>query len=186
MSVTRSMLEDMGIEEGWIDTIIEAHMETVEGIQADIAKYKGAAEKLPSIQKELDDLKVTADNGWEETAREWEKKYNDLVADNTKKETQAAKEKAYRDLLKDANLTEKGIEKALKYAKWDSIELDGNGSIKDFAAHIESVKDGWSEYIVTTVTTGAPTAHPPGNNAFDRDLGSLSMKDYIAVRSKQR
>ena len=183
MALTRKMLKAMGIDEDKIDHIIEAHAETVEGLKSDLNKYKGDAEKLPTIQKELDDLKATADGGWETKAKDWEKKYNDLVADNTKKETQAAKEKAYRDLLKDANLTEKGIEKALKYAKWDSIELDDKG-VKDATEHIKSVKEEWSDYVTTTTTTGAHTPNPAGGNGGQQDLGSMSMADYIAARQK--
>lgn len=184
MSLTRKMLKAMGIDEDKIDQIIEAHAETVDGLKSDIAKYKGDAEKLPNVQKELDDLKSAGDGGWEEKAKDWEKKYNDLVADNKNKETQSAKEKAFRDLLKDANLSEKGIEKALKYAKWDSVELDDKNAIKDAAEHIKSVQEEWSDFVMTTNTQGAFTSTPPANNGGSNDLGSLSMEEYIAARSK--
>ena len=184
MALTRKMLKAMGIEEEKIDQIIEAHAETVDGLKADITKYKGEAEKLPNVQKELDDLKAAGDGGWEEKAKDWEKKYTDLVADNTKKETQAAKEKAYRDLLKDASLSEKGIEKALKYAKWESIELDDKNGVKDAAEHIKSAQEEWSDFVTTTTTSGAPTSMPPATQGGQKDLGALSMEEYIAARSK--
>lgn len=151
------MLKAMGIEEDKIDQIIEAHAETVEGLKADVNKYKGDAEKLPSVQRELDELKAE-DHG--KKARDWEKKYNDLMAENTKK----AKIEAFRAVLKDANLSEKGIEKAVKYANWDSMELDDKGGLKDAKNHIKSAKEEWSEYVETTTKTGADTATPHANN----------------------
>ena len=157
MALTRKMLKAMGIEEDKIDQIIEAHAETVDGLKADVNKYKGDAEKLPSVQKELDEMKAAGDG---EKAKGWEKKYNDLLAENTR----AAKEKAFRAILKDANLSEKGIEKAIKYAAWDSMELDDNGGLKGAKEHIKSAKEEWSEYVETTTVTGANTATPPANN----------------------
>lgn len=157
MALTRKMLKAMGIEEDKIEQIIEAHAETVEGLKADVNKYKGDAEKLPGVQKELDDLKAAGDG---EKAKGWEKKYNDLLAENTR----VAKEKAFRSILKDANLSEKGIEKAMKYAAWDSMELDDKGGLKDAKNHIKSAKEEWSEYVETTTKTGADTATPPTNN----------------------
>lgn len=184
MALTRKMLKAMGIDEDKIDQIIEAHAETVDGLKSDISKYKDDAEKLSAVQKELDDLKAAGDGGWEEKAKDWEKKYTDLVADNTKKETQAAKEKAYRELLKDASLSDKGIEKALKYAKWDSIELDEQNSVKNAADHIKGAQEEWSDFVTTTNTSGAPTATPPATQNVQKDLGALSMEEYIAARKK--
>lgn len=64
MALTRKLLKGMGLTDEQVDTIIEAHTDTVDGLKADIGRYKADAEKLPGIQKELDDLKrktLTAD-----------------------------------------------------------------------------------------------------------------------------
>ena len=58
----------------------------------------------------------------------------------------------------------KGIEKAIKYAEWDKIELDENGKLKGANDHIKAVRDEWAEYVTTTTTTGAKTSNPPANN----------------------
>ena len=47
--------------------------------------------------------------------------FDKYKAEVTEKETKAAKEAAYRAILKDANLSEKGVEKAIKYADWEKI-----------------------------------------------------------------
>lgn len=91
------------------------------------------------------------------------KSFDDYKADVTAKETKAAKEAAYRAILKDANLSEKGIEKAVKYAEWDKIELEADGKIKGASDHIKAVKEEWAEYVTTTTTTGAKTSTPPAN-----------------------
>ena len=164
MSLTRKMLKAMGIEEEKIDQIIEAHSETVDSLKADRDSYKEDAEKLKDVQKELDDLKAKGDDGWKEKHDALKAEFDQYKNDVQAKETKAAKEAAYRAILKDANLSEKGIEKAVKYADWDKIELEADGKLKGASDHIKAVKEEWAEYVTTTTTTGAKTSTPPANN----------------------
>ena len=164
MSLTRKMLKAMGIEEEKIDQIIEAHSETVDSLKADRDSYKEDAEKLKDVQKELDDLKAKGDDGWKEKHDRLKEEFDQYKNDVQAKETKAAKEAAYRAILKDANLSEKGIEKAIKYAEWDKIELDEDGKLKGANDHIKAVREEWAEYVTTTTTTGARTSTPPANN----------------------
>ena len=164
MSLTRKMLKAMGIEEEKIDQIIEAHSETVDSLKADRDNYKEDAEKLKDVQKELDDLKAKGDDGWKEKHDRLKDEFDKYKTDVQAKETKAAKEAAYRAILKDANLSEKGIEKAVKYADWDKIELDADGKLKGANDHIKAVREEWAEYVTTTTTTGAKTSTPPANN----------------------
>ena len=164
MSLTRKMLKAMGIEDEKIDQIIEAHSETVDSLKADRDSYKEDAEKLKDVQKELDDLKAKDDDGWKEKHDRLKEEFDQYKSDVQEKETKAAKEAAYRAILKDANLSEKGIEKAVKYADWDKIELDADGKLKGENDHIKSVREEWAEYVTTTTTTGARTSTPPANN----------------------
>ena len=164
MSLTRKMLKAMGIEEEKIDQIIEAHSETVDSLKADRDSYKEDAEKLKDVQKELDDLKSKGDDGWKEKHDRLKDEFDKYKTDVQAKETKAAKEAAYRDILKDANLSEKGIEKAIKYAEWDKIELGEDGKLKGANDHIKAAREEWAEYVTTTTTTGAKTSNPPANN----------------------
>ena len=63
MAITRKFLKGMGLTEEQVDTIIEAHTETVDGLKADVDKYREDALKLPDVQKELNDLKAAGDGG---------------------------------------------------------------------------------------------------------------------------
>ena len=164
MSLTRKMLKAMGIEEEKIDQIIEAHTDTVDGLKADLSKYKTDAEKLPDVQKELDELKAKGDDGWKEKHDKLKGEFDAYKKDVEAKETHNKKVEAYKAILKDANLSEKGIEKAIKYADWDKIELGEDGKLKGANDHIKAVREEWAEYVTTTTTTGAKTSTPPANN----------------------
>ena len=164
MALSRKLLKGMGLTDEQVDTIIEAHTDTVDGLKADVSKYKTDAEKLSEVQKELDELKAKGDDGWKEKHDKLKEEFDKYKTDVQAKETKAAKEAAYRAILKDANLSEKGIEKAVKYADWDKIELGEDGKLKGANDHIKAVREEWAEYVTTTTTTGAKTSTPPANN----------------------
>ena len=184
MALTRKLLKGMGLTDEQVDTIIEAHTETTDGLKKDIEKYEADAKKLPDVQKELDDLKAAGDGGYKE---KYEKEHSDFEkykADQVAKETRALKEKAYTDLLKAAGVSEKRIPSVLKVTDLNSVELDGD-KVKDADKVTESVKTEWADFIESSNTSGANTPTPPANNpGSDKDLGSLSMEDYIKERTK--
>ena len=164
MALSRKLLKGMGLTDEQVDTIIEAHTDTVDGLKADVSKYKTDAEKLSDIQKELDELKAKGDDGWKEKYDNLKGEFDKYKTDVQEKETHNKKVEAYRAILKDANLSEKGIEKAVKYAEWDKIELEADGKLKGANDHIKAVREEWAEYVTTTTTTGAKTSTPPVNN----------------------
>ncbi len=147
-----------------VDKIIDGHVTSVNALREDVAKYKADAEKLPTVQKELDDMKANTNDSWKEKYDNLKGEFDQYKNDVQAKETKAAKEAAYRAILKDANLSEKGIEKAIKYAEWDKIELGEDGKLKGANDHIKAVREEWAEYVTTTTTTGARTSTPPANN----------------------
>ena len=187
MALTRKLLKGMGLTDEQVDTIIEAHTETTDGLKKDIAKYKGDAEKLPDVQNELNDLKAAGDGGYKE---KYEKEHSDFEkykADQTAKETRQAKENAYRELLKAAGVSEKRIPAILKVTDLNGIEMDGD-KIKDADKLTESVKTEWADFIETGSITGANTQNPPANNNNNNngeDPSKMTMEEYIAYRNKK-
>lgn len=185
MALTRKLLKGMGLTDEQVDTIIEAHAETVDGLKSDIAKYEGDAKKLPGVQKELNELKAAGDGGYKEKYEKEKKAFEDFKNEQTAKETRKAKENAYRELLKAAGVSEKRIPAILKVTDLNSVELDGD-KVKDADKLTETVKADWADFIESTNTSGADTDNPPANNTGDsKDLGSLSMEDYIKERNKK-
>jgi hypothetical protein len=160
MALTREFIRklakesDVELPKEFIDGIIAEHTNArdayaEEQVKAELEKQPAAKAENVKESEEYKALKADFD------------KYKAEVAE---KETKAAKEAAYRAILKDANLSEKGIEKAVKYADWDKIELGEDGKLKGANDHIKAVREEWAEYVTTTTTTGAKTSTPPANN----------------------
>ena len=133
------------------DALVALHLGVVDPLKEEVDKYKADAGK----PAELEELKKKYDA--EHTEYEAFKK---KVAEE---KALAAKQEAYKAIAKDAGLSDKGVEKALKYASWDKVELDDEGKVKNAGDHVTAVKDEWSEYVVKTDTVGAKTATPPAS-----------------------
>lgn len=165
-----------------INAITSAIKTAVGNEYVDKERYKAKLNEIDSLKEQVQ----TADDK-ATTAGKWKEKYDDLKADYDKyKDTVAsekaktAKENAYRVVLKDANLNEKGIEKAMKYAEWSKIEVDDDGKIKDAKDHVKSVREEWAEYIVKSGRKGAETDNPPGGSGG----GAKLTKDEIYKRDE--
>lgn len=182
MSLKRSMLKAMGIEDEKIEQIMEAHGETVEALKAQRDQYKADAEKLPEIQKQLEkaqaDLEAAGKDSYKVKYEAIKEELEGFRAEQAAKETKAAKEGAYRELLKAAGISDKRIPAILKVSDFDSIELDDKGQIKGADKLTESIKSEWADFISTSTTRGVQTATPPavGGSTMTREQIS-SIKD---------
>lgn len=186
MALTRKLLKGMGLTEEQIDSIIDAHTDTVDGLKEDINKYKGDAEKLPNVQKELDELKSAGDGGYKQKYEDEHKAFEDFKKAQTEKETMKAKEIAYAAFLKENGVSEKRIPTILKVTDLNAVELEGD-KVKDADNKLaEAVKTEWADFIETSNTGGANTPTPPANNPTSGDDPSkMTMEEYIAYRNKK-
>lgn len=193
MALTRKQLAAMGIDAEKIDEIITSHTETVSGLKDEIARLKDdlatakeSADKLPGVQKELDDLKEQ--NKADAKAREGKdydalkKEYDEYKAEREAQDTRAKKETAFRGLLKDLNISDKGAKLAVKYQDFGAIELDEEGKVKDATALRKSLKEDWGDYIVQEKEEGADTKNPPGSETGGN--GGKTREEIMAIKDR--
>ena len=114
MALTRKLLKGMGLTDEQVDTIIEAHTDTVDGLKADVAKYRPDAERLQGVQKELDDLRAAGDGGYKDRYEKEHSAFESYKADITAKESRAAREKAVRAYFEDKRVTGANLEIAMR------------------------------------------------------------------------
>ena len=180
MALTRKMLKAMGIEEEKIDQIIDAHTETVDGIKADRDHLKESADKLATVQKELDEMKAAAEKDgkdpfkvkYEAIKEEFDAYKADIIA----KETTAKTSAAFKELLKAAGISEKRIDAVTKVTDLSAMKLTADGKLENESELMKSIKTEWADFIVTEGTAGAKVPNPPSTEPVDYD--SMSDAEY--------
>ena len=173
MSLTRKLLKGMGLTDEQVDTIIEAHTDTVDGLKEQVKTYKADAEKLPNVQKELDDLKAAGDGGFKEKFEKEHSDFENFKKTIQEKETKVAKESAAKAFFESKGITGNSLEIAMRGSSAEIAALDLDGEkIKDSSALDALVNGTFKALVSTTTTKGANIPNPPvttPNKAYSAD-----------------
>lgn len=180
MALTRKLLKGMGLTEEQIDSVIDAHTETVDGLKEQIKTYKADADTLKDVQKELDALKNGKD--WKAEYDKLDESFKDYKAEVAGKETLEAKQAAYRKLLTAENIPVKFHDRIIKMTDFDAVEMEGD-AIKDEAQQRGNIKSEWGEYVSTTETKGDKPDNPPAGTNKMTKAEIMAIKD-TAERQK--
>ena len=161
MSVSRSFLKSLGLNDDQVSAVIDAHSETVTGLQSKYTdletRYRAAkenADRLPTIQKELDDLKKSDFKSMYESEQ---RAHNALKETVSREKARTAKEKAVRAYYEGKNIRGSNLAIALRGTDLDQLQLDESGSLADTAALDALVEGDFSPLVASarrTVSSG--------------------------------
>ena len=166
MSLTRSFLKSLGLDEDKISSVIEAHSETVTALNQRYseleARYNDArqsADQLPGLQRELETMKKEDFR----TKYESEKSAHEALKESlAKKESRAACEKAVRAYYIGKSIRGDNLTIAMRGTPLDDIALSEDGTIADTAPLDALVKGDFKPLIQTdqprTVASGGSLA----------------------------
>ena len=166
MSLSRKMLEGMGITAEQIESIIEAHTETVSALKKERDEYKA----------KLDGVDLTKD--WKGL---YEKEHTDFDAYRTeqqKRETRSAKEAALRAVYAEAGISERFIPALLRIADYDALELGDDGKAKNHKDLVKAAKTENAEFIPKVEIASHNPATPPAAGGTTK----MTREEIMAIR----
>lgn len=182
LALTRKFLEGMGIEEKQVESIIEAHSDTVNGLKAERDKYKEQAQKVPDLQKQLEEAQSAGSD-----TDEWEQKYNDehqafedFKAQIEVERADAEKAQAYRGMLMAAGIDPKRIDAIMRVTDLSKVEME-DGKLKEAGELEKAAKEEWADFVIKTQIKGSNPANPP-----KADGGVEGADPEVARRMQER
>lgn len=185
MALTRKLLKGMGLTDEQVDTIIEAHTDTTDGLKAKIETLEVDAKDLPKIRKQLEqaeaDLEAAKKDGWKDKHDQVKKDFDDYKAEQTRKEARAEKEKAVRAYLESKNIKGGNLTIAMRglSAEVDAADLEGD-KLKDTKALDDLIAGDLAGLVTTTTERGAPPpANPPRNTG-----GAMTKEQIMAITDR--
>lgn len=196
MSLTRKMLKGMSLTEEQVDSIIENHTETVNGLKDEITKLTEEKESLENDKKELEKSnkaleKFKAEHG-DEGENPFEAKYNELkeeydsYKEGVEAEKKEQKDKAtYKKILKEAGVLEATIDSVIKITDLEKLKYDKDGNLTNKEELINEAKETWKAFIPTTTVQGATVTTPPSNDGAGNAAGGRSHAAQRAMQMKE-
>ena len=184
MSISRRFLKGIGIEDDKVEAIIEAHTEVTSRMQAEIDSLKALkedAEKLPKVQKELDEAtKKIADYEDIKGKYETEKQaFADFKKEVEEKETLSKVKDAYKALLKEQNIDEKRFDAILRLTDFTNLKLNEKGKFDNESEIKKTIEGEWSEYKKTTEDRGAKPETPPAGTGAK----AKTVDEILAIKN---
>ena len=153
MSLSRTDLKLIGLNDDQIESVIAAHSETVSALkqkyselEARYSSVKENADRLPAVQKELDELKKSDFKAKYEAEQS---AHNALKESLSREKARAAKETAVKAYYEGKNIKGNNLTIAMRGTDLDRLQLDDSGNLADTAA-LDVLVDGDFKPLVTT------------------------------------
>lgn len=182
MALSRKSLKAMGLTDEQVDSIIEMHTETVDGLKDKLKAAEAKAADYDDVVKERDDLKAKSGDDFKKKYEDEHKAFAAYKKDVESKATMEAKQKAVRAYLESNGITGANLEIAMRGVKDEinAAEVDGD-KLKDTAALDALIGGDFKSLVVTKSKQGVPAANPPKSEG-----SALTMKDIYATDEKGR
>ena len=179
MALTRKLLKGMGLTDEQVDTIIEAHTETTDGLKEQVKNYKADADRLKEVQKELDTLKAGGSDDYKAKYEAEKEAFAKYKADASAKEEAAQWESLYRARLDAANVDKARQDAILRVADRAKYPVK-DGKFADEATVDAAIKEEWGAFIATTTTNGAKVQTPPSNTG-----GKMTREEIMGMTDRK-
>lgn len=182
MALTRKLLKSFSLEESVIDSIIEAHLETLEPIKKERDEAKQTAESTQSVTKERDELKQKLE-ALEKASGDAARVQADFDAYKKQVEgekTNATKVAAAKAVLKKAGVQrEEFLELLMGKIDFEKVEIDGE-TIKDAEnVIVKPLKSSYEGCFGSVKPTGTPKVNPPTGKG-----GSVTISDIAKMTDR--
>ena len=188
MAFTRKYLKSIGLTDEQIESVMEEHVAVTDGLKEQISTYKADAEQLTVVQKDLEDLKAnTADyDTWKQKYTDEHTAFEDYKKNVVKTEQANRVKEAYKALLKAQKIDDKRIDSIIKLTNLDGKKLNTDGKFDDEESMVKSIKDEWSDFIVTVKEKAADEPSQPLNNSGGKKLTKEEIMKISNASERQQ
>ena len=179
MAFTRKFLKALGLTEEQVDSVVEAHTETVDGLKSQMAGYKTDAEKLEGVQRELDDLKAKGGEDYKSKYDSEHAAFEKYKNDQNAKESAALTERLHREQLNALGITGKRADSIVRLTDLSTVKVK-DGKLEDADGVKKGIQTDYADFIPKTRTDGADPADPPHSG------GKMSREEIYKKDDKGR
>lgn len=164
-------------------SVVDPLLDDLDAAKRDATKYKTEAEKVPGLQKDLDEAKKGED--WKD---KYEKEHQSFEDYKTKiaQDAEAVKvEAAYRKLLTEENVSDKVVTLiiAAKKAEFGKMKLKEDGTLDGVEDLKKEINEKYANFRVSQRQRGADVETPPQGAPGGSDS---SVREYVRKMHEAR
>lgn len=172
MALTRNYLKSMGLTEEQVNAIIENHTDSIDGLKAELATARAAAETVEALTKERDELKDKLSKAGD--AAKVQAEFDAYRQQVETEKANAAKSAAVRKALKASGVQrEEFLDLLMGKVELDKVEMDGD-AVKDEASFVAPFKASYAGCFASESEQGTKLQNPPSGG------GTRMTKEQIA------
>ena len=172
MALTRNYLKSMGLTDEQVSAIIENHTDSIDGLKAELATARAAAETVEALTKERDELKDKLSKAGD--AAKVQAEFDAYRQQVETEKANAAKSEAVRKALKASGVQrEEFLDLLMGKVELDKVEMDGD-AVKDEASFVAPFKASYAGCFASESEQGTKLQNPPSGG------GTRMTKEQIA------
>ena len=146
--------------------VVDPLKDELDVAKRDATKYKTEAEKVPGLQKDLDEAKKGED--WKKKY-ETEKQAHDDYKAQVARDAETVKVKAaYKKLLTEEKISEKILDSILNATDYSKMKLKDDGTLDGVEDLKKDIDSKWGGFKVQQRQRGQQVETPPGVAHFSR------------------
>ena len=172
MALTRNYLKSMDLTEEQVNAIIENHTDSIDGLKAELATARAAAETVEALTKERDELKDKLSKAGD--AAKVQAEFDAYRQQVETEKANAAKSAAVRKALKASGVQrEEFLDLLMGKVELDKVEMDGD-AVKDESSFVAPFKAAYAGCFASESEQGTKLQNPPSGG------GTRMTKEQIA------
>lgn len=179
--VRKHVNDDGNIPADSIQALVQSIQKTVGEGFVPVDRYNAKKTQVEELQ-----TKVEESEGLQGKYDKLKNEFDTYKGEQEAKETRTQKQDAYKEILKKAGIPEKRFAVILKTVDLDDLKLSSDGKLENQDKVEKSVKEEWSDFIVTTQETGVNSANPPANSGGKTTMTKKEIMEIKDTAERQK
>ncbi|MBP5182026.1 MAG: hypothetical protein J6331_03245 [Lentisphaeria bacterium] len=145
-------------------SVVDPLLDDLDSAKRDATKFKTEADKVPGLQKDLDEAKKGED--WKAKYEKADQDLKDYKAKIAQDAETAKVKAAYKKLLTEERISEKTLESVMNATDYSKMKLKEDGTLDGIEDLKKDIDTRWGGFKVQTRQRGEKVDTPPagGNN----------------------
>ncbi len=161
--------------------VVDPLKDDLDAAKRDATKYKAEADKVPGLQKDLDEAKKGED--WKDKYEKEHQSFEDYKTKIARDAETAKVQAAYKKLLIEEKISEKTLDAVMAATDYSGMKLKDDGTLDGVEDLKKAIDTKWGSFKVSQRQRGEQVGNPPAGAPGGSDG---SVREYVRKMHEAR